>query len=90
MMHGREKSDSSIVPTKPANKARRRAAELVEGREEALGNARRQSTHRTLRRASVSQALARVRQAICFPVIDPAQEPDAGMPLVRICAGGAG
>jgi RNA-directed DNA polymerase len=88
MMHGREKSDSSIVPTKPANKARRRAAELMEGREEALGNARRQSTHRTLSRASVSPALARIRQVICFPVIDPAQEPDAGIPLRSVGVGG--
>jgi RNA-directed DNA polymerase len=30
-MHGTKKSDSSIVPAKPANKAERSAAELVEG-----------------------------------------------------------
>jgi len=35
MTHGREKSDSSIVPKKPPNKAGRPAAEAVEGRGEA-------------------------------------------------------
>ena len=32
MMHGREKSDEAIVAVKPANKAERSAAELVEQR----------------------------------------------------------
>jgi RNA-directed DNA polymerase len=31
MMNGAKKSDSSIVPAKPANKAERSTAELVEG-----------------------------------------------------------
>ena len=61
MTHGREKSDSSIVPKKPPNKAGR--PEAVEGRGEAKGNADQQSTHRTQSRARVSQALARVREA---------------------------
>src|SRR5713101_5473921 len=39
MMHGHEKSDSVIVAGKPANKAERSAAELVEPRAEAKGNA---------------------------------------------------
>ncbi len=63
MMHGREKSDSSIVPRKRANKAGGPAAEPVEGREGAEGNARRQSRHRTQGRARLSQALERVREA---------------------------
>src|SRR6266540_226418 len=47
MMHGHEKSDSVIVAMKPANKAERSAAELVEPRAETKGNAGRQSTCRT-------------------------------------------
>src|SRR4029077_13328020 len=63
MMHGREKSDSVIVAAKPANKAERSAAELVEPRAETKGNAGWQSTLRTQSRACVSQALACMRQA---------------------------
>tara|TARA_Y100000031_G_scaffold74216_1_gene81895 strand:- start:259 stop:1341 length:1083 start_codon:yes stop_codon:yes gene_type:complete len=63
MMHEREKSGSSIVPRKPTNKAGKPAAEPVEGREGAKGNAGRQSTRRTQGRGSVSQALDRVREA---------------------------
>ena len=61
-MHGREKSDPAIVAVKPANNARRLAAELVEQRAEAKGNASQQSTRRAQDRESVSQALERVRQ----------------------------
>ena len=38
MMHGRGKSDEAIVAVKPANKAERFAAELVERRAEVKGN----------------------------------------------------
>src|SRR5256886_12696080 len=62
MMHGREKSDSAIVAGKPANKAVPTAAEPVEPRAGAKGNARQQSTLRTQCRKRVSQALERVRQ----------------------------
>src|SRR6266404_6958384 len=61
-MHGREKSDSAIVAGKPTNKAVPTAAEPVERRAGAKGNASQQSTHRTQRRVRVSQALERVRQ----------------------------
>src|SRR5260221_10758994 len=61
-MHGREKSDSAIVAGKPTNKAVPTAAEPVEPRAGAKGNASQQSTHRTQRRVRVSQALERVRQ----------------------------
>jgi hypothetical protein len=44
MMHGREKSDSAIVAGKPTNKAVSTAAEPVERRAEAKGNASQQST----------------------------------------------
>ena len=72
MMHGHEKSDSAIVAVKPANKAERSAAEQsaagqaaaepVERRAETKGNADQQSTCRTQSRASVTQALERIRQ----------------------------
>src|SRR5215469_16742891 len=62
MMHGREESDSVIVAQKPMNKAGQLAAELVERRAEAEGNASRQSTRRAQNRESVSQALSRVRE----------------------------
>ncbi len=73
MMRGHEKSDSAIVAMKSANKVARpvaeqsaaepAAAEPVERRAETKGNADQQSTHRTQSRASVSQALDRIRQA---------------------------
>src|ERR1700730_6752589 len=62
MMHGRGKSDEAIVAVKPANEAERSAAELVEPRAEAEGNAGQHSTCQTQRWASVSQALERIRQ----------------------------
>ena len=63
MMHGRGKSDSAIVAGKPANKAEQSAAEPVERRAGAKGNAGQQSTCRAQSRESVSQALERIRQA---------------------------
>src|SRR5437660_5663291 len=62
-MHGREKSDSAIVAGKPTNKAVPTAAEPVERRAGAKGNASQQSTHRTQSWVSVSQALERIRPA---------------------------
>ena len=62
MMHGREKSDSAIVAGKPTNKAG--AAEPVEPRAEAKGNASQQRTRRTQSRVSVSHALERIRQTV--------------------------
>ena len=50
MTNGRGKSDEAIVAVKPANKAERSAAELVERRAEAKGNACYQSMLRTQRR----------------------------------------
>src|SRR5437899_9099211 len=64
MMHGHEKSDSAIVAGKPTNKAVSTAAEPVERRVEAKGNASQQSTRRTQSRVSVSQALERIRQTV--------------------------
>ena len=62
MMHGREKSDSAIVARKPTNKAVLTAAEPVEQRAGAKGNAYQQSTDRAQNRATVSQALERIRK----------------------------
>jgi len=64
MMHGTKKSDPSIVPTKPANKAEQSAAESVEGRGGTKRNAELQSTVRTQGREAVSQAQARIREAV--------------------------
>jgi hypothetical protein len=63
MMYGRGKSDSAIVAEKLVNKAGRLAAEPVERRAEAKGNADQQTTCRAQNRESVSQALGRIRQA---------------------------
>jgi RNA-directed DNA polymerase len=66
-MHEREKSDPAIGAGKPTNKAKASkvadAAEPVEQRAGAKGNASGQSTHRTQGRERVSQALDRVRKA---------------------------
>ena len=95
MMHGHEKSDLVIVAMKPANKAKEPtaeasagaiAAESVERRAGAKGNAHQQSTHWTQRQARVTQALERIRQA--FAVTHSRREPYAGKPHVRIWAGG--
>src|SRR5215213_132578 len=61
-MHGRERADPAIVARKPANKAGQPAAEPVERRAGAEGNADQPSTRRAQGRVSVSQALDRVRQ----------------------------
>src|SRR5580700_1102333 len=86
MMHERGKSDSAVVATKPANKAERSAAELVEQRAGTKGNADQQSTRRAQYRESVSQALGRIRQV-------RRQAPDVGAVCikvhVRICVRGA-
>ena len=91
MMNGRGKSDSATVAGKPTNKAVSTAAEPVERRAEAKGNASQQSTRRTQSRVSVSQVLERIRQAVTkrFAVTHPRWEPYARIGPVRICAGGA-
>lgn len=63
MMHDAEKSDPAIVAGKPTNKAGATAAEPVEPRAGAKGNAGGQSTLRTLSRERVTQALDRIRRA---------------------------
>ena len=73
MMHGRGKSDSAIVAEKQANNAEEpatekpaagpSAAELVEPRAGAEGNASQQSTCQAQDWVGVSQALERIRKA---------------------------
>ena len=63
MMDAGEKSDSAIVARKPTNNAGQPVAEPVERRAETEGNAGQQRTRRAQDRASVSQALDRIRQA---------------------------
>jgi len=90
MMNGREKSDSAIVAAKQANKAGRPAAEPVERRAGAKGRAVQQRAFRTLRRVSLRHRgwIVDGRSANDLPPINPRQEPYAGKPQVRICAGG--
>jgi RNA-directed DNA polymerase len=63
MMHGREKSDPAIVAVKPTNASERSAAEPVEPRAGAKGNAGQHSTGRIQSRETVTQGLERIRQA---------------------------
>jgi len=63
MMHDHEKSDSSEVAKKPANKADLSAAEPVERREGAKGNAEQSDMLRTPSRECMPQGLDRVRTA---------------------------
>jgi RNA-directed DNA polymerase len=63
MMHDRRKSDGLVVPGKPPNNAGSSAAEEVEGRSPAEGNAAQRNTSRTQSRTNVPSALDRVREA---------------------------
>ena len=103
MMHGHGKSDSAIVARKPTNKAGQPAAEPVERRAGAEGNAGQQSTCRAQNRESVPQALERIRHVtlqrmescVRHPMLGglalthPRWEPSARIGPARICAGGA-
>src|SRR5258707_2053083 len=62
MMQEREKPAPAVVAVKPVNAAERSAAESVEPRAGAEGNASQHSTDRAQKRSPVSQALERIRQ----------------------------
>ena len=62
-MNDLKKSDPAVVAMKPANKGRQRPAEPVEPRAGAEGKPGSQSTRRAQKRASVTQAADRIRQA---------------------------
>ena len=87
MMHEHGKSDSAVRAVKPANKAERSAAELVEQRAGTKGNAGQPSTRWTQRRISVTQGVGSHTATYCRRY--PRWEPYAGKPHVRIWAGGA-
>lgn len=63
MMDGGGKSDRSVVPRKPPNKAEESAAEVVEERERAKGNPLEQNAPRTQCRTGAPSALERIRGA---------------------------
>ena len=63
MMYGQGKSDSPIVPMKSPNNAALAAAEAMEGRGGAKGNADQSGTRQTQSWESVSPALDRIRDA---------------------------
>ena len=63
MMNGRGKSDGSVVPEKPPNKARATAAEAVEGRGLAKENSPERNAFQTQSRGDAPSALERVREA---------------------------
>jgi RNA-directed DNA polymerase len=63
MTNDRGKSDSSVVPGKPPNRAEEPAAEAVEGRELAEGNLLEQNASRTPSRQGAPSALERIRRA---------------------------
>ena len=92
MMNGHGKSDSSVVPQKSPNKAgHMAAAEEAEGRGLAKGNPQQQNASRTRSRSGAHSALEQVREVASNA--PPRrhhlrQEPDAGIPLVRIRGGG--
>jgi RNA-directed DNA polymerase len=62
-MNGRKQSDPAVVAVKSSNNSARAEEEAMEPRGGAKENANQQSTHRTLSRERVTQALERVRQS---------------------------
>ena len=62
MMNDRRKSDRSVVPPTPSNKAAEPAAEMVEGSERTKGNSPDSHDARTQRRNVASAGIERVRQ----------------------------
>src|SRR5260221_11032434 len=62
MVHGGERPAPAVVAVKPVNNAERSAAETVEPRAGAEGNASQHSTGGAQKRATVSQGLERIRQ----------------------------
>src|ERR1700704_3760171 len=92
LMHEPGKSHSCVVPRKVSNKARRRAAERLEGRRLAKRNSPSSATHRTLGRVIVSlrgggygdPSAGAVRQS----PFDARQEPGTVVPYAGIRGGG--
>src|SRR5215831_464789 len=92
MMYGRGKSSPVIVAGKPANKAQPdsvTAAESVERRAGAKGNANQPARTGLSAGSRVVLALASIRHAARLDCQYPRWEPYAGKLHVRVCAGGA-
>ena len=93
MMNDRGKSDRSVVPEKPPNKADNHAAEAVEGRDRAKGNPAKHDKLWTQHQDCLLNVLVRYAGAAGFvsPAVAvrfyPRQEPDMGNLFVRIRAG---
>ena len=75
---------------KPANKAVRAVAELVEPRPVTNGNSCGQNTDRTQCRGSVNQAAERIRRSQLGPRLIPEVGAVCVNAYVRICAGAPG
>src|SRR5262245_24594243 len=95
MMHGCEKSDLVIVAMKPANKARKaHCGGVYGGGRSGVGGAKGggQGEYAPAKHVLVSEPGSRVTGAGAYTatcaVTHPRQEPYAGKPHVRICAGG--
>jgi hypothetical protein len=96
MMHGHEKSDLVIVVTKPANKARKAHCRgICTGGRSGVGGAKGQgqgeyaSAKHVLDSAPGSRGKRAGAYTATCAVTHPRQEPYAGKPHVRFCAGGA-
>ena len=95
MMHGHEKSDLVIVAMKPANKAREaHRGGVCGGGRSGVGGAKGggQGEYAPAKHVLDSEPGSRVTGAGAYTatcaVTHPRQEPYAGKPHVRICAGG--
>src|SRR5262245_9142403 len=85
-MNALRQSDCRIVPAKSPNKSVQTVAEGMEGRRRREGNATRQLAYTGRRAGKLCGKRNGRRHCVCRD--DPSEEPDAGKPLVRICAGG--
>ena len=95
MMHGHEKSDLVIVAMKPANKAKKApCGGVCGGGRRGVGGAKGggQGEYAPAKHVLDSEPGSRVTGAGAYTaacaVTHPRQEPYAGKPHVRICAGG--
>ena len=96
MMDGREKSDHVIVAMKPANKAKEaHCGDVCGSRRSGVGGAKGagQGEYAPAKHVLDSEPGSRGKGAGAYTatsaVTHPRQEPYAGKPQVRICAGGA-
>ena len=89
--HAPEESDDAIVLMKPPNKEAQASAEVVEGRargKENISSPHTCPTQRGTQRVPGGRPVCGGQS--CADRYYPSQEPYAVVPLVRICAGGAG